>query len=398
MAASVQAYPIRAYGAPFSFLCSNLLLRSIYLAAGSAFAFTHTMQETTLGIRINPTPSTRIAELDVDNIQFGRLYADHMLVAHYENGQWGEAEIVPFGPLSLSPATTFMHYGQAIFEGVKAYKDPEGNPIIFRPQDNWRRMNKSAERMAMPEIPEELFMEGLRELINLDRDWIPTADGTSLYIRPFMIATDEFIGVKPAEKFSFIIITSPAGPYYAKPVSIYVQDQYVRAFPGGIGFTKAAGNYGGAMYPTMRIREMGYDQILWTDGYEHRYVQEIGTMNVFFNIGGTVVTPDLEGGTILEGVTRDSVMTLLRDKGVTVEERPIAIEELIEAHKRGELREAFGTGTAASIAPIAELTILGEAMQMPPMDRWEMASWLKKELADIRYGRKEDERGWIFRV
>jgi len=355
------------------------------------------MSVTSLGIRINPTPSSRVAELDESNIQFGKLYADHMLLAHYEDGQWGEPEIVEFAPLTLSPATTFMHYGQAIFEGVKAYKDPQGNPIIFRPQDNWRRMNRSAERMAMPAVPEEIFMEGLRELISLDRDWIPTGEGTSLYIRPFMIATDEFIGVKPAEKFTFIIITSPAGPYYAKPVSIYVQDQYVRAFPGGIGFTKAAGNYGGAMYPTMKIREMGYDQILWTDGFEHKYVQEIGTMNVFFLVGDKVITPNLDGS-ILEGVTRDSVITLLQDRGMTVEERPISLDELKAAHAAGTLREAFGTGTAASIAPISELTIHDEHMKLPAVDSWEVAGWLKKEMSDIRYGRKEDTRGWIYRV
>src|SRR6478736_6405862 len=312
------------------------------------------MSVSTPDIKINKVAQSRINELKQDNIQFGKLYADHMLVASYEDGEWKEAEIKPFENLSLSPATTFMHYGQAIFEGVKAYKDPQGNPIIFRPYDNWKRFNRSAERMAMPAVPEEIFMEGMRRLVDLDRDWVPSLDGTSLYLRPFMIATDEFIGVRPAERFSFIIITSPAGPYYSKPVSIYVQDQYVRAFPGGVGYTKNAGNYGLCMYPTQQIRKMGYDQILWTDGIEHRYVQEIGTMNVFFVVGDKVITPDLAGGTILEGVTRDSIITLLREKGVTVEERPITIDEIAEAYKNGQLKEAFGAGTAASIAPISE--------------------------------------------
>jgi branched-chain amino acid aminotransferase len=251
--------------------------------------------------------------------------------------------------------------------------------------------------MAMPEVPEELFVEGIRALVELDKDWIPTSDGTSLYIRPFMIATDEFIGVKPAEKFTFLIITSPAGPYYAKPVSIYVQDQYVRAFPGGIGFTKAAGNYGASMYPTMKIKEMGYDQILWTDGFEHKYVQEIGTMNVFFVIGDKVITPEV-GETILEGVSRDSVITLLREKGVTVEERPLSIDEIAEAYKQGQLNEAFGTGTAASIAPISELTYHEDHMKLRSVEEWEIANWLKKELGDIRYGRKVDNHGWIYKV
>lgn len=356
------------------------------------------MSVSTLDIRVQLVTQSRINQLDASNIQFGKLYSDHMLMAHYEHGEWGTAEIVPFGPLSLSPATTFMHYGQAIFEGVKAYKDPQGNPIIFRPQDNWKRFNTSAVRMAMPEVPEELFMEGIRQLIDLDKAWIPSSEGTSLYIRPFMLATDEFIGVKTAEKFTFLVITSPAGPYYSKPVSIYVQDKYVRAFPGGTGYIKSAGNYGLCMYPTQQIKDMGYDQVLWTDGYEHKYVQEIGTMNVLFRIGDKIVTPDLEQGTILAGVTRDSILTLLREKGMTVEERPISIDELKEAHKAGELKEAFGAGTAASIAPISELTIHGEHMIMPPVEQWETANWLRQELSDIRYGRKEDTHGWIFRV
>ncbi len=355
------------------------------------------MSVSTLEIKVKKVEKSRINQLDPANIQFGKLYSDHMLVAHYEKGEWKQPEIIPFGNVSLSPATTFFHYGQAIFEGVKAYKDPQGNPLIFRPYDNWKRMNRSAVRMAMPELPEDIFVEGIRALVDLDRDWVPTSEGTSLYIRPFMVATDEFIGVKPAERFSFMIITSPAGPYYAKPVSIYVQDQYVRAFPGGIGFTKAAGNYGASMYPTMKIREMGYDQILWTDGFEHKYVQEIGTMNVFFVLGDKVLTPDTSD-TILEGVSRDSVVTLLREKGMTVEERPISIDEIVAAYKAGELREAFGTGTAASIAPIADLTYQDNHMVLPQVETWEVANWLKKELSEIRYGRKADTHDWIYRV
>jgi len=350
-----------------------------------------------LGFPVNKVVKSRITELDPANIQFGKHYSDHMLIAEFEDGEWKQPEILPFEPLSLSPATTFMHYGQAIFEGVKAYKDPQGNPVIFRPYDNLRRMNISAKRMAMPDVPEEIFIEGMKQLVALDKDWIPTSEGTSLYIRPFMIATDEFIGVKPAEKFMFIIITSPAGPYYSKPVSIYVQDKFVRAFPGGIGYTKAAGNYGASMYPTLEIRKMGYDQILWTDGFDHKYVQEIGTMNVFFVIGDKVITPNTTE-TILEGVTRDSVVTLLREKGITVEERPLSIDEIEAAYKEGKLREAFGTGTAASIAPIAKLTYHDDEMVLPPVESWEIANWLKAELADIRYCRKQDTHGWILKV
>jgi len=356
------------------------------------------MSDSVLDISIKRIEKSRIAEMDALNINFGKHYSDHMLIAYYENGAWNPPEIMPFHNLYLSPATTFFHYGQAIFEGVKAYKDPQENPLIFRPYDNWKRMNRSAVRMAMPEVPEEIFIEGMRQLIDLDRNWIPTTHDTSLYIRPFMLAIDEFIGVRPAEKFMFLIITSPAGPYYNHPVSIYVQDQYVRAFPGGIGFTKAAGNYGMSMYPTQEIKKKGYDQILWTDGFEHKYVQEIGTMNVFFVIGDKVLTPDVTEDTILEGVTRDSVITLLREKGVTVEERPINIDEIEAAHHAGQLKEAFGTGTAASIAPIYALTYRDDKMMLPPIETWEVSNWLKKELADIRYGRKEDTHGWVFKV
>ena len=356
------------------------------------------MSVSSIDISVKKVEKSRLNEVDFSNIQFGKIYSDHMLIAYYENGEWQKPEIMPFHNLSLSPATTFFHYGQAIFEGIKAYKDPNGNPLIFRPQDNWKRFNRSAVRMAMPEIPKELFLESLRTLIDLDRDWIPTGDDTALYIRPFMVATDEFIGVRPAEKFMFMIITSPAGPYYNKPVSIYVQDQYVRAFPGGIGYTKAAGNYGMSMYPTQEIKKMGYDQILWTDGFDHKYVQEIGTMNVFFVLGDKVITPDIKHDTILEGVTRDSVITLLKEKGITVEERPLSIDEIEAAHKAGELKEAFGTGTAASIAPIYALTYHDDKMLLPPMEEWKVANWLKQELGDIRYGRKADNHGWNLKV
>lgn len=350
----------------------------------------------TLDIRIKKTDNSRLNELDKSNIEFGKVYSDHMLIADYVDGAWNKAEIIPYGTMSMSPATSFFHYGQAIFEGVKAYKDPEGNPIIFRPQDNWKRMNRSAIRMGMPAIPEELFMEGMRQLVDLDKDWIPEADRTSLYIRPFMMATDEFIGIKPTTRFRFMIITSPAGPYYAEPVSIYVDENYVRAFPGGVGYTKAAGNYGGSMYPMTEVRKKGYHQILWMDGLEHKYVQEIGTMNVFFVLGDTIVTPELSD-TILEGITRDSVIAILRENGYNVEERPLHIDEIVEAYRAGQLKEAFGTGTAASIAPIADLTYKEEKMALPPQEDWKLAPWLREELNAIRYGRKPDTRGWVYR-
>lgn len=352
------------------------------------------MNVSTFNINIRKIESSRIHELDKNNIEFGKVYSDHMLIADYEDGEWKQPEIMPYGNMSMSPATSFIHYGQAIFEGVKAYKDPQGNPVIFRPYDNWKRLNRSAERMGMPELPEEIFMEGLKQLIELDKDWVPTAERTSLYIRPFMMAMDEFIGIKPTTKFRFMIITSPAGPYYADPVSIYVDENYVRAFPGGIGFTKAAGNYGASMYPMTEVRKKGFHQILWMDGIEHKYVQEIGTMNVFFVMGDKIVTPELSE-TILDGITRDSVITILKDNGYTVEERPLHIDEIVAAAKAGELFEAFGTGTAASIAPIKDLTYMGEKMELPSVENWKIAHWLRNHLNDIRYCRTEDKYGWV---
>ncbi|MEZ5016274.1 MAG: branched-chain amino acid aminotransferase [Flavipsychrobacter sp.] len=355
------------------------------------------MNVSTFDINVQKTELSRINQLDPNNINFGKIYSDHMLVAKYSNGEWNTAEIVPFQNLSINPATSFIHYGQAIFEGIKAYKNPEGEATIFRPYDNYKRFNRSANRMGMPDVPEEIFMEGMRQLIELDKDWIPNVDQTSLYIRPFMMATDEYIGIKPTTEFMFMIITSPAGPYYAEPVSIYVHDKYVRAFPGGIGYTKAAGNYGASMYPMTEVRKMGYDQILWMDGIEHKYVQEIGTMNVFFVLGDTVITPGLSD-TILEGVTRDSVITLLKDKGYKVEERDLSIDEIKAAYERGELMEAFGTGTAASIAPIKDLTYMDTKMELPPIESWKISPLLKDELNDIRYGRAEDTHGWVYKI
>ncbi len=356
------------------------------------------MNVSTLNVKIRKTENSRISELDKNNLVFGKQYADHMLTCDYSDGEWHTPEITPYGNLSLSPATSFFHYGQAIFEGVKAYRHPDGSVVIFRPQDNWRRLNVSAARLDMPAIPEEIFMEGMRQLIELDQNWVPDGEGTSLYIRPFMVGVDEFVGVRSSFNYKFMIITSPAGAYYSKPVRIYVQDKYVRAVPGGIGFTKAAGNYGASMLPTNEVKKMGYDQILWTDAFEHKYVQEIGTMNVFFIVDGKVLTPDLSLGTILAGVTRDSIITLLKENGIPVEERRVTIDELVEAQKAGKLQEAFGSGTAASMSMISDLTYHGETLNLPPVDSWSIAPMIKKQLDDIRYGRTADNHGWIYKV
>jgi branched-chain amino acid aminotransferase len=349
-------------------------------------------------IQTSKVKESRSSQIDPNNIKFGQTYSDHMLIANYSHQAWHDPEILPYDNLILSPSTTFMHYGQAIFEGIKAYKDKNGRIKIFRPYDNWKRFNLSAWRMGMPEVPESIFMDGMRQLIELDKHWVPDSEGCSLYIRPFMLGVDEFIGVKPAEKFKFLIITSPAGAYYAEPIKIYVHEKYTRAAQGGVGMAKAAGNYGAAMMPTIEVRKLGYDQVLWTDSVEHKYVQEIGTMNVFFVVNGKVLTPSLEEGTILNGITRDSIITVLREKGYEVEERPVSIDELSEAFDNGVFTEAFGAGTAAVVAPIKELFYNGKSMVLPGLNENSVSSRAKKELADIRYGKVTDQHSWMYDV
>lgn len=346
---------------------------------------------------ITKIPHSKLNEINLDNIPFGKYFTDHMLVADYENGEWKTPEIKPYQPLTIQPSMASIHYGQSIFEGVKAYKNPEGNPFIFRPYDNFKRFNISAKRMEMPEVPEEIFMEGMKMLVHLDQAWIPSKPEHSLYIRPFMFSTDEAIGVKPGEKYKFMIILSPTGPYYSAPMRIYVEEYYVRAVPGGVGFAKNAGNYGAAMHASAEAKKKGYDQVLWTDAFEHRYIEECGTMNVFFIIGDKAITPSLEQGTILAGVTRDSVIKLLKKTGIEVEERRISIEEVMEAYKLGTLKEVFGTGTAATISLIRELCYKEVVMNFNT-DNWETAPQIKKTLQDIRFGRVEDVNGWMVAV
>lgn len=348
-------------------------------------------------INITKVVHSKLKDINLENIPFGKYFTDHMLEVDFEDGEWKNAEIKPYQPLLLAPSLAALHYGQAIFEGIKAYKNPEGEPYIFRPLDNFKRFNVSAERMQMPQVPEELFMEGMRMLVELDRNWIPNQEDHSLYIRPFMFSSDEMIGVRPSENYKFMIILSPTGPYYSAPMRIYVEEHYVRAVPGGVGYAKAAGNYGAAMYATAEAKKKGYDQVLWTDAFEHKYVQECGTMNVFFIIGNTAITPDLSSGTILSGVTRDSTIALLTDMGFTVEEKPLSIDDIIDAHKAGILYEVFGTGTAATISLIRELRYKDYVMEFD-VDKWQTAPALKKQLNGIRYGQVPDNHGWMFKV
>ena len=351
----------------------------------------------TAPIHVQKVETSKLLELSLENIPFGKYFTDHMLEADYEDGEWKNIEIKPYQPLLLDPSTAALHYGQAIFEGVKAYKDSNGDAFIFRPYENYKRFNISATRMQMPEVPEEIFMDGMKMLVNLDKSWIPTQEDHSLYIRPFMFSNDPIIGVKPSEKYKFMIILSPTGPYYNKPMRIYVEEKYSRAAPGGIGFAKAAGNYGASMLATAEAKEIGYDQVLWTDAIEHKYVQEIGTMNVFFIIGNKAWTPDLSTGTILSGVTRDSAITILHEMGYEVVESLISIDQLTDAYAKGELHEVFGTGTAATISTIRELRYKDYVMEFD-VDNNKVAPELKKRLNDIRNGKVEDTNGWMYKV
>lgn len=347
--------------------------------------------------KITKAERSKLNEISLTNIPFGKHFTDHMLEVDFENGEWGIPEIKPFQPLMLCPSTAALHYGQAIFEGIKAYKNDAGDAFIFRPNDNLQRFNISAERMQMPQVPEEIFIEGMRTLIDIDKNWIPRMEDHSLYIRPFMFASDEMLGVRPSDKYKFMILLSPTGPYYSEPMKIFVEEHYVRAVPGGVGYAKAAGNYGGAMYATAQAKKKGFDQVLWMDAYERKYVQECGTMNVFFIIGNTAITPDLHEGTILAGVTRDSAMEVLKEMGFNVEERPLNIDDVVDAYKAGVLYEVFGTGTAATISFIKDLTYRDFHMQFDT-SKWKTAPELKRRLNDIRYGKVPDTHNWMFKI
>jgi branched-chain amino acid aminotransferase len=350
-----------------------------------------------MDIRVRRKPVSSLPGVELKDLPFGKVFTDHMLVADYADGEWGNVEIVPYGDIQVSPALSALHYGQSFFEGIKAFRSADGAISIFRPDMNLKRFNGSARRLEMPTVPEELFIGGMKRLIDIDRDWVPDYPDHSLYIRPFMFATQHTLGVRPSETYRFMVILSPSGPIFPKPMRIYVEEHFVRAVPGGIGFTKAAANYGASMHPTAEANKKGFDQVLWTDPFEHKWVQEIGMMNVLFVIGDRVVTPDLGQGTILAGVTRDSLLTILRESGIPAEERPISIDELVEAYDRGELKEVFGAGTAATVLTIQELAYRGKSMVLAP-DSYRIAPFLKQYLTDIRGGRKPDTHGWLMPV
>ena len=349
---------------------------------------------TAFAVPVTKVSESKLKNTNFDKLVFGKDFTDYMLEADFIDGEWRDVEIKPYQPISFYPSMAALHYGQAIFEGIKAYKHEDGSAYIFRPYDNYKRFNISARRMQMPEVPEEIFIDGLKQLVELEKEWIPAKPDHSLYIRPFMFSTEEAIGVRPSNSYKFLIILSPTGPYYATPMKILVEETYTRAAPGGVGFAKNAGNYAASLQAAQKAKDLGYDQVLWTDAFEHKWLQEVGTMNVFFVIDNTVITPSLDEGTILNGVTRDSAMQILTDMGLQVEERNISIDELMAAYKDGKYIEVFGTGTAATISYIKELLYKDFSMHFDTA-KWRVAPELKKRINAIREGNTEDKYGWL---
>ena len=332
---------------------------------------------------------------------FGRIFTDHMFLLDYTEGKgWHDPRIVPYANLSLDPASMVFHYGQAAFEGMKAYKGKGGEILLFRPRMNFARLNVSDERLCIPRLDEDFALCALKELLKIESGWIPDEPGTSLYIRPFVIAIDPYVGVRPSYRYLFIIILSPVGAYYPEglaPTKIYVETEYVRAVRGGLGFTKAAANYAASLKSQQKAKELGYTQVLWLDGIERKYIEEVGTMNVFFKIAGKVVTPAIKGS-ILPGITRDSTIQLIKEFGIEIEERLLAIDEIAAAYKAGQLEEAFGSGTAAVISPIGELIIDDEAMTLSGGKIGPLSQKLYDTIVGIQYGEGEDIFNWVERV
>jgi branched-chain amino acid aminotransferase len=354
------------------------------------------MATLTSTIAVERIKKSGINEVDFNNLEFGKHLSDHMLVADYDNGQWGTLNIMPFGDLKFSPAMLSIHYGQSVFEGMKAFRTSTGEINIFRPHKHLERFNRSLDRMCMPRISEEMWLSTLQALIEVDQQWVPNNEGASLYIRPVMFATESRLGVKVSDQYKFIILTCPVGPYQAKPYRLKVENKFVRTAEGGTGFAKCAGNYGGAFYPTQIAREEGFDQILWTDHKEHRYIDEVGMMNVMFVINGKLITPQLSTA-ILDGVTRDSILTLAKEiPSFSIEERRITIDEVEEGFVKGTLTEAFGTGTAAVVAPIAVIQINGKDYQIPVAGPTSFQQQVKKKLHNLRMGLEPDKYGWNY--
>ncbi|MEP3837063.1 MAG: branched-chain amino acid aminotransferase [Algibacter sp.] len=347
-------------------------------------------------IEIIKTKNSKINEIDFDNLKFGSVFSDHMLECNFKDGKWQAPKVLPYQPIVLNPSAKIFHYGQSIFEGMKAYKDVDENVWLFRPLDNFKRLNISAKRLAIPELPENYFMDGLKALLEVDQDWIPKNEGSSLYIRPFVFASGNGFHASPADEYKFIICTAPSGAYFAGEVRVLIEEKYSRSANGGVGFAKAGGNYAGQFYPTQLAIDKGYQQVIWTDDNTHEYIEEAGAMNIFIRIDDTLITGPTSDR-ILDGITRKSIIELAKKEGINVEVRKITVSEVVEAAKNGSLKEMFGAGTAAVISPIAGFGYKDEDYELPKLDET-YASFLKKRITDIQTNKAEDIFGWRYKV
>ncbi|MBP2834178.1 branched-chain amino acid aminotransferase [Aquimarina sp. U1-2] len=347
-------------------------------------------------LQVTKVNESKIGQVDFENLNFGKIFTDHMFTCDYRDGAWQTPKIEPYGPLTLDPSARVFHYGQAVFEGMKAYKDDNGDTFLFRPDENFKRINRSAERLAIPEFPENYFFEGLHMLLTLDNDWIKPGYGNSLYIRPFVIATQASVSASEADEYKFMIICCPAQSYYSGDVSVLIAEKFSRSASGGFGYAKAAGNYAGQFYPTKLAKEQGYQQVIWTDANTHDYIEEAGTMNVFFRINDTLLTAPVSDR-ILDGITRKSLITLAEKEGISLEVRPIKVSEIIEAHANTSLKEIFGAGTAAVISPIKAFSYRGEHYEVEKQEH-PYAAYFKKALMDIQYNEAEDSFGWRYKI
>ncbi|WP_053992161.1 branched-chain amino acid aminotransferase [Mangrovimonas sp. TPBH4] len=356
------------------------------------------MQNTTYkqDIEITKCENSKINEIDFDNLAFGSVFSDHMLVCDYKDGAWEAPKVVPYQNINLAPSAKILHYGQSVFEGMKAYKDANNETFLFRPLDNCKRLNISAKRLAIPEVPENYFMEGLKALLEVDDQWIPSAEQGSLYIRPFIFASGEGFHASPANNYKFIIATAPSGPYFSGKVSVLIEQTYSRSANGGVGYAKAGGNYAGQFYPTQLAIEKGYNQVIWTDDSTHEFIEEAGAMNIFIRIKDTLITAPTSDR-ILDGITRKSIIEIAKAEGINVEVRPLSVHEVVEAAKNGDLMEMFGSGTAAVISPIASFGYKDNDYDLPQLEN-SYASLLKKRITDIQYNRAEDSFGWRVKI
>jgi branched-chain amino acid aminotransferase len=347
-------------------------------------------------LKITTIQHSKLKSVDFNNLGFGKTFSDHMLICDYKNGNWGAPEIVPFQPISLMPSSKIFHYGQSIFEGMKAYKDKDLNTWLFRPNENFKRLNKSAKRLAIPEVPEAVFFNGLKALLKLDNVWIPTKEGSSLYIRPIIFATGEGFHASPADAYRFLIATAPSGPYFSGQVKVLIEEKYSRSANGGVGFAKAGGNYAAQFYPTQLAIDKGYNQVIWTDDNTHEYIEEAGAMNIFIRINDTLITGPTSDR-ILDGVTRKSIIDIAKSEGIKLEVRKFTVSELIEASNNDSLKEIFGTGTAAVISPIAVYGYKDTDYALPKLEKT-FASRLKERITSIQTNKSEDPFNWRFKV